>query len=112
MGYLLARALLVASVFGITASTLATSVLAPDFESMVRQSDLIFTGRVSGQRAEWRSIEGQRSIVTLVTFDVLGVHKGQASRTIELQFLGGKIGHASLDVDAMPKFQNGERAVL
>lgn len=108
----MARLALVAAVLEGGSFVEATSVLAPDFETMVRRADLIFTGRVTTQHAEWRNIGGQRSIVTLVTFDVLGVHKGHAERTIKLQFLGGKIGPASLDVEAMPKFHAGERAVL
>jgi hypothetical protein len=112
LGYLLSRFVLAAAVFAGGSFVQATSVLAPDFETMVRRADLIFTGRVTGQHAEWRNVAGQRSIVTLVTFDVLGVHKGRAGRTVSLQFLGGKIGPASLDVEAMPKFHAGERAVL
>jgi hypothetical protein len=92
--------------------TRATSVLAPDFDTLVRRAELIFSGRVTSQRAEWRKIDGQRSIVTLVTFEVLNVHKGSAARAVELQFLGGKIGDAELEVDLMPRFSTGERAVL
>ena len=90
----------------------ATSVLAPDFDSMVNRSELIFSGRMIGQHCEWRQVEGRRIIVTIVSFDVLAAHKGQPGRTIDLQFLGGTIGDVSLDVSEMPKFKQGERAVL
>ena len=90
----------------------ATTVLSPKFDTMVRRAELIFTGRTTAQRSEWRNIDGQRSIVTIVTFEVLGLHKGSAGRTVELQFLGGKVGDAELRVDLMPKFNVGERAVL
>lgn len=93
-------------------SARATTVLAPTFEELVRDAELIFTGRVTAQRAEWRNGGRQRGIVTVVTFEVLDVHKGKAERSIELQFLGGKIGDAELRVDLMPKFAVGERAVL
>ena len=108
MIYLLTRVSLAATIFVSALPSIATSVLAPDFDGMVRRADLIFTGRVTGQRAEWRKFDGQRSIVTLVRFEVLGIHKGQAGRNVELQFLGGKIGEASLHVDAMSKFHVGE----
>lgn len=90
----------------------ATSVLAPDFAAMVREADLIFTGRMTGQHAEWRKIGSQRSIVTLVRFEVLATHKGQATREVELQFLGGRIDQASLEVESIPKFHVGDRVVL
>lgn len=78
----------------------------------MQKADLIFTGRMKSQRCEWQEIQGQRSIVTIVTFDVLGVHKGAAGRTVDLQFLGGTIGDTTLEVTAMPRFKKGERAVL
>jgi hypothetical protein len=90
----------------------ATTVIAPHFEALVDQSDLIFTGRMLSQRSEWREINGQRSIVTLVTFGVQKIHKGQAASTITLQFLGGTIGDVSLEVAEMPTFKPGERVVL
>jgi len=90
----------------------ATTVIAPTFETLVGRADLVFTGRMISERSEWRKIDGQRSIVTLVTFEVLSVQKGNAGRTIELQFLGGTVGGATLEVASMPRFTKGERAVL
>jgi hypothetical protein len=90
----------------------ATSVLSPGFNELVREADLIFTGRATHQRSEWRRIDGRRSIVTLVTFQVLGVHKGRAGGSVQLEFLGGRIGDATLRVDGMPEFHIGERALL
>ena len=90
----------------------ATSVLPPRFEALVNEADLIFTGQVIAQRAEWRNLQGQKSIVTLVTFGVQATHKGRAGSTVTLQFLGGTIGDVSLDVSEMPRFKPGERALL
>lgn len=90
----------------------ATSVLPPRFEALVDEADLIFTGQVIAQRAEWRNLQGQKSIVTLVTFGVQATHKGRAGSTVTLQFLGGTIGDVSLDVTEMPRFKTGERALL
>jgi len=89
-----------------------TSVVTPDFATLVARADLIFTGAVTAQHSEWRRINGERSIVTLVSFDVAAVHKGRAGKSITLQFLGGAIGDVTFDVAAMPKFQPGERVVL
>lgn len=110
--YLLSRLALCAVLFGIVPRSAATTVIAPTFAEMVEEADLVFTGRALRQRSEWRRFDGQRSIVTLVTFEVLAIHKGRAGQTIELQFLGGKIGDAAMRVDAMPAFHDGERVVL
>ncbi|HWN96348.1 MAG TPA: hypothetical protein VNT99_15060, partial [Methylomirabilota bacterium] len=90
----------------------ATSVLAPRFETLVDRAELIFTGHVISQRTEWRNGNGQKSIVTLVSFAVQQVHKGRAAATVTLQFLGGTIGDVTLEVAEMPKFKAGERVVL
>ena len=70
----------------------ATSVLAPRFEALVDRADLIFAGRVTSQHSEWRDLNGQRAIVTLVTFSVERTHKGRAEPAVTLQFLGGRVG--------------------
>ena len=90
----------------------ATTVIAPRFEALVDRSELIFTGQVLSQHAEWRTINGRKSIVTLVTYGVHHVHKGRAASTVTLQFLGGALGDVALDVTDMPKFKAGERVVL
>src|SRR6185295_9511966 len=86
----------------------ATTVIAPRFETMVDRAELIFTGQVISQHAEWRTINGQRSIVTLITYGIHHVHKGRATSTVTLQFLGGALGDVALDVTDMPKFKAGE----
>jgi hypothetical protein len=94
------------------ATAQATTILPLSFQTLVRQADLIFTGRALNQRAEWREFHGKKSIVTLVTFAVERAHKGQAEATVTLQFLGGKIGDTELLVSEMPEFKPGERVVL
>ena len=90
----------------------ATTVIAPRFETLVDRAELIFTGQVLSQRAEWRNNNGERSIVTLVTFGVQQVHKGKAQPTVTLQFLGGALGNVRLEVADIPRFKVGERVVL
>jgi hypothetical protein len=96
----------------ITFDAQATSVIAPRFETLVDRAELIFAGQVTGQRSEWKNHNGQRSIVTLVTFAVRQVHKGHAESAITLQFLGGTVGDVTLEVADIPKFRPGERVVL
>jgi hypothetical protein len=90
----------------------ATSVRAPAFEVLVDRADLIFTGRAVAQRSEWINLQGEKSIVTFVSFAVEKIHKGRADTVITLQFLGGTVGNVSMDVADMPRFRKGDRAVL
>jgi hypothetical protein len=101
-----------AGVFLLYRPAAGTSVRAPRFETLVDRAELIFTGRALGQRSEWRTIDGSRSIVTVVSFHVETVHKGKADSKVALQFLGGTIGNVTMDVAEMPRFTPGERAVL
>jgi hypothetical protein len=98
---------------GLTASSsFATTVLAPSFERLVDRAELIFTGQVTSQHSEWKNQNGQRSIVTFVSFRVDAIHKGNAGSMLTLQFLGGTVGDVTLDVSEMPRFRDGERVVL
>jgi hypothetical protein len=101
-----------ASLVLLTFTAYATSVLAPKFEALVDRADLIFAGRVASQRSEWRTANGQRAIVTLVTFNVERTHKGRAGSVVTLQFLGGRVGDVTMDVAEIPRFKSGERVIL
>ena len=79
---------------------------------LVSRAELIFTGQVVSQHSDWRNDNGQKSIVTLVSFSVQQVHKGTAGANITLQFLGGTVGDVTFDVAEIPKFKPGERVVL
>ena len=76
------------------------------------RAELIFTGQVTSQHSEWKNQNGQRSIVTFVSFRVDAIHKGNAGSMLTLQFLGGTVGDVTLDVSEMPRFRDGERVVL
>jgi hypothetical protein len=106
------RALLCALIALSSVKAPATSVIAPSLETLVDRAELIFTGQVVSQHSEWRASNGQKSIITLVTFGVEQLHKGQAASVVTLQFLGGKMGDVSLEVAESPKFRTGERVVL
>ena len=96
----------------LTFTARATSVLPPGFEALVDRADLIFAGRVTSQRSEWRNFNGQKAMVTLVTFTVERTHKGRADSVVTLQFLGGRVGEVTMDVAEMPQFKAGERVIL
>ena len=94
------------------APALAVTVAPVDFSGLVAKAELIFTGKVVSTRSEWNGQGNERCIVTFVTFDVQGAHKGTPPSRLELRFLGGAMGDTSLEVAGMPKFQAGERSIL
>ena len=92
--------------------TVATIAIPTDLPTMVRKADLVFTGKVVGQKAEWADRNGRKSIVTIVSFEVLETHKGAAGAKVDLRCPGGTIGDTTLEMVGMPSFKNGEKCVL
>ena len=90
----------------------ATTVIPPDFSTLVDRAELIVTGKVLSSRAEWANQGGARCIVTTVAFEVESTHKGQALARVELRFLGGTVGGTTMEVQGVPKFNVGERSIL
>ncbi|HXT41041.1 MAG TPA: hypothetical protein VN887_13605, partial [Candidatus Angelobacter sp.] len=93
-------------------TAMATTVIPPTFEEMADRADLVFVGKAVGSRSEWRSVGADRAIFTLVEFETEQVLKGNAGKTVTLQFLGGTVGATTLDVGEVPRFNAGERVFL
>ena len=87
----------------------ATSVVPPTFEEMVDRADLVFVGRVVNSSAAWRSVGTNRVIFTQIEFEMKEVLKGRAGNSVTLQFLGGTVGEATLEVADVPRFDAGDR---
>ena len=90
----------------------ATTVIPPTFEEMADMAELVFVGKAVASRAEWRTIGNDRVIFTLVEFETQEVLKGNAGKSVILQFLGGTIGDTTLEVTGVPRFKGGERVIL
>jgi len=90
----------------------ATTVIPPTFEEMTDRADFVFVGKVVGSRAEWRTVGRDRVIFTLVDFETQQVLKGNADKSVTLQFLGGTVDGTTLEVAEAPKFNVGDRVVL
>jgi hypothetical protein len=97
-------------IFLISTSALATTVERLTLDDMVRKAQSIVHAKVRGARTHW-SANG-KMILTTYTLEVEETMKGQASRTVELTTIGGKIGDLTLYVSGMPAFQTGEDAVV
>jgi hypothetical protein len=93
----------------------ATTIITPDFDSMVGTSDYIVRAVVKSVVSEWRpnpDRPGHRYIGTLVELDVKEVIKGTPPSPLVLDLVGGKIGDRQLIIDGAPKFTVGQESIL
>lgn len=108
------RLLLLTVVATVAAAGVArsTTVIPPSFEALVAGANTIFVGEVMNRRSEWDVTPSGRNIVTLVTFRVEDVWKGNLGAVTQLEFMGGEIGDLGMTVHGMPTFRMGQRDVL
>jgi hypothetical protein len=91
---------------------LATTVIPPTFEELSDRAEIVFVGKAVASRTEWRTISADRVIFTLVEFEVAEIWKGSAGKSLTLQFLGGTVGDATMEVAGVPRFSTDDRVVL
>src|SRR5437868_14117127 len=94
------------------ASVKATTVVAPTFDQLVQQAELVFQGTVTDVKSVWEGQGGQRHIETYVTFQIGENVKGDAGASYTIRMLGGKVGEDALVVEGAPKFEVGDREIL
>lgn len=92
--------------------SLATTVVAPEFDSLVAQADYVVRGVVTAVSAEWRHDAHGQHIISKVRFQVREVIKGTPPSPLVLEMLGGRIGKYRMVVDGTPAFIVGEESVL
>lgn len=90
----------------------ATTVVPPTFDELVLRAELIFEGTVTNVTSQWVGPEGQRHIVSYVTFQVDDAIKGETGATYTLRMLGGTVGNESMGVTDAPVFHRGDRDIL
>ena len=90
----------------------ATTVVAPDFDSLVKQADFVVRAVVKSKAAEWRSDGRNRHIITKVTLDVREIIKGAPTLPLVLEMLGGRIGSDEMVVEGAPSFVVGDEQIL
>lgn len=108
------RLLLLTMVCTVAAAGVArsTTVIPPTFDALVSSAATIFVGEVMNVRSEWETTRNGRTIITLVTFRVEDVWKGDLGAVTQLEFLGGEIGDLGMRVEGSPVFRLGQRDVL
>ena len=97
-------------VFTMSLTSFATTVQRLSLDEMVHAAHSIVHGRVRSSTPHWST--DHRLILTTTVIDVQETMKGQASRTIEVTTIGGKVGDLTLVVPGMPAFEAGEEAIL
>ncbi len=86
----------------------ATTVIKLDFDQVCQGAELIFEGKVISE--ETRSFNGKP--FTYFTFQIIEVIKGSyKDPTIEIGFMGGTLGNATMMVSGMHVPKVGERGI-
>jgi hypothetical protein len=91
---------------------MATTVIPPTFEQLVRQAEFIFQGTVTDVKSVWEGEGGQRHIETYVTFQVQDSVKGETGSSYTIRMLGGTVGDETMLVTDAPKFKVGDSDIL
>ncbi len=93
-------------------SVQATTVIPPDFDSLVSRAEIIFQGSVTNVHSQWVGEGGQRHIVTYVTFKVDESLKGAPGASYTIRMLGGTVDGQTMEVSDGPKFKAGDHDIL
>lgn len=90
----------------------ATSVVAPDFNSLVDKADYVVRAVVKSITPEWRENKGERFIASKVELEIKEIIKGTPPQPLVLDILGGRIGDEELAIEGAPKFLVGDEDIL
>lgn len=90
----------------------ATMVVAPDFDSLVKQADYVVRAVIKSKTSEWRTDAQGRHIITKVKVDVREIIKGVPPSPLVLEMLGGRIGSDEMVVEGAPGFVVGDEQIL
>lgn len=105
--------LLAAAACGLMASsTRATTVVPPDFDSLVKNADYVVRAVVKSVNSEYRNTPHGRAIFTKVELQVLETITGTPPSPLVLEMLGGTVDGVTLTVDGTPKFHVGDEDIL
>lgn len=90
----------------------ATTVVPPDFDQLVNESDYVVRAVVESTRAEYRDGPQGRLIVTIARLRIRETVAGQPPATVDLEMLGGQIADDRLIVNGAPIFRVGDEDFL
>jgi hypothetical protein len=90
----------------------ATTVIPPDFDTLVRQADYVIRGSVKSVNSSWQTRGTDRVIVTRVEIAVSETIAGTPPAPVILEMLGGTVGDQSMVVHGSPPFNVGDEHIL
>lgn len=90
----------------------ATSVIPPDFDQLVNDSDYIIRATVKSVTSEFREGDGGKTIITKVGLEVKDVIAGNPPADVVLEMLGGRVGDEEMIVQGAPRFKVGNEDIL
>ncbi len=90
----------------------ALTVVPRTFDELIARADTVFKGAVVAKTSLWIGTGETRHIATRVTFHVDETYKGAAAPEQTLEFVGGTVGDATLEIPGVPRFEVGQAAVL
>ena len=91
----------------------ATTVRKLDMPALTRLSALIVQGKVVGNDVVYeKGPNGPLNIHTLTTIAVSRTFKGEAQETVTVTGYGGVVGDISHNWPGVPRFKEGEKAIL
>ena len=106
--WLIGTALLSAMAF----NARATTVLPPDFDQLVNESDYIIHAVVKSVTAEYRTDTYGKKIITKVALEVREVVAGTPPKEVVLEILGGRMGDEQMVIEGAPRFHVGDEDIL
>ena len=86
----------------------ATTIVRMNLDEMTKAAHIVARGKCVASEA--RVADG--NIWTFTTFTVQETLKGSAAGQLTIRLPGGKVGHITSTVDAVPRFRPGEEAYL
>ncbi len=90
----------------------ATSIVPPKFTELVAEAQVIVRAKVTQVACVWVDTPQGRVIKTNVTLTVGRTIKGNASKEMTLQFLGGEIDDQVMRIAGMPQFTVGQTDIV
>lgn len=90
----------------------ATTVVPPDFDQLVNESDYIIRAVVKSVTSEYRTDSHGKKIITKVALEVREVVAGTPPKEVVLEFLGGRMGDEQMVVEGAPRFHVGDEDIL
>ena len=97
-------------VFFLACFSQATTVERLNLDGLVKKANKIVLGKVRSSRTYWS--DNGKLILTSHTIQVEETIKGEASSTVEVTTIGGKVGNHMLHVSGMPSFARDESTIV